>query len=40
MTELEDLQQDILGDFVPSSKRLSPHRDEINVVLTTPDGKC
>jgi WD40 repeat protein len=38
-TDLEELQQDILGDFVPSSKKLSAHRDEINVVLTTPDGR-
>lgn len=38
-TDLEELQQDILGDFVPSSKKLNAHRDEINVVLTTPDGR-
>jgi WD40 repeat protein len=38
-TNLEELQQDILGDFMPSSKKLNAHRDEINVVLTTPDGR-
>jgi WD40 repeat protein len=38
-TDLEELQQDILGDFIPSAKKLNAHRDEINVVLTTPDGR-